>query len=364
VRILLANSERGFRGGEFQTLALARGLQRSGCEVMIAARTGSALAQKVSDAIPCAEFAFGPMSVTTPLALASLISRWRPDILHAQTSLAHTYLWLARKILAGAPPLVVSRRVAFPIGRGPFSMLKYKSGVCHFVPISRAAAASLLARGVSVSRITIIPSGVDVDSFRTAKASREIERSWGIESGSFIIGTVAAFEIEKGHRTLLRAAVEILHESPGARFILVGEGSLGKEIRDEIEHLGITRAVKCVPSGAALEEILPLFDIFVLPSIQEGLSTALIAAMAAGIPIVASMTGGIPDVVSQEAGLLVPQGDHLALAEAIISLIKDGDLRKRMGEAGKKRSVDFEMSRTVERTLELYRRLLRELSHN
>ncbi|MDD4856655.1 MAG: glycosyltransferase family 4 protein [Candidatus Krumholzibacteria bacterium] len=358
MRILLANSEMGFRGGEFQTLALSRGLQRSGCEVMIAARADSELARKASDAIPCMQFPFGPIPMATPLALARLISRWQPDILHAQTSLAHTHLWLARKILSGAAPLVVSRRVAFPIGRNPFSLLKYRTGVSHYVPISKAAAASLISLGVDASRITIIPSGVDVDAFGAAKGSLEVEQSWLIEKGSFIIGTVAAFEIEKGHRTLIRAAADILRESPDARFILIGEGRLEREIRGEIELLGIGRAVKCVHPGPPLEEVLPLFSVFVLPSIQEGLSTALIAAMAAGIPVVATMTGGIPDVVSEGSGLLVPPGDSSALARAVVSLVNDEDLRKKMGEAGKKRSADFDMSRTVERTLALYRRIL------
>jgi glycosyltransferase involved in cell wall biosynthesis len=362
VRIILVNSERGMRGGEFQTLALARGLQRGGCEVLIAARAASALSLEAAGSIPCMGFQFESPPLGTPIGLARLVRRWRADIIHAQTSTAHTHAWLARRLIGGAPPLIVSRRVAFPLGKNPISLLKYRTGVAHYIPISRAAAASLLALGVSESRMTVIPSGIDIDAFRNAKASREIAERWGIDSGRCIIGTIAAFEIEKGHGALVRAAADILRENGSTRFIFVGAGSLEGELRCEIARLGIAEAVICVPLDAPLEEMLPLFDIFVLPSIQEGLSTALIAAMAAGVPVVASETGGIPDVVSPDSGLLVPPGDREALAAAIMKLLRDEGLRRRMGEAGRMRSADFDVRRTVEKTLAVYWRIIGTMS--
>ncbi|HVO77187.1 MAG TPA: glycosyltransferase, partial [Candidatus Bathyarchaeia archaeon] len=351
MRVLLANTEALMRGGEYQTFALAEGLARNDCEVVLASRAGSALSRKASGSIRCEEFGFEALPVATPLALARLIRRSRAEILHAQTSNAHTHLWLARGLLRAAPPLVVSRRVAFPIGRDWLSFLKYRTGVAHYLPISRAAAESLLARGVNPERMTVVPSGVDVEAFRGAVASPEIARRWGIDDSGCVVGVVAAFEKEKGHRFLLRAAAEVLRESPSTRFILVGEGSLEQALRGEIGSLGIEEAVRCVPLEAPLEEIMPLFDIFVLPSIQEGLSTALMAAMAAGVAVVASETGGIPEVVSPQSGILVPPRDHAALARAIARLVNDESLRKRMGEAGRARSAEFDMDRMVRKTL-------------
>ena len=358
MRVILANSEKGWRGGEFQTMELARGLQRGGCEVMIASRVHSELSRRASGVIPLAEFRFEAVPLATPLALARLISRSRADILHAQTSNAHTHLWLARKLCAGAPPLVVSRRVAFRIGKDPLSLLKYRTGVAHYIPISGAAAESLVALGVDGSRLTVIPSGIDVDAFVGAIGSPEVRRKWGLQPGEVIVGTVASFEAEKGHETLVRAAGEIVRRNPSVRFILVGEGRLRSRIEEKIKLAGIEGRLMCVSLEAPLENVLPLFDIFVLPSLEEGLSTALIAAMAAGLPVVASMTGGIPDVVSRDNGILVPPGDHEALSRAIAGLIRDADLRRRMGEAGVKRAADFEIDRTVERIRGIYTSLL------
>ena len=358
MRIILANSEKGWRGGELQTMELARGLERGGCEVMIASRVRSELARRASGVFPLREFLFEAVPLGTPFAMARLISRWRADILHAQTSDAHTHLWIARKLCAGAPPLVVSRRVAFRIGRNPLSILKYRTGVAHFIPISRAAAESLLALGVHESRLTVIPSGIDVDAFVDAAGSHEVAEKWGLQRGEFVVGTVASFEPEKGHETLVRAAEGIVRSHPAARFILVGEGRLRSRIEEKAKIAGIAGRLMCVSQEAPLENLLPLFDIFVLPSLEEGLSTALIAAMAAGLPVVASMTGGIPDVVSGDSGVLVPPGDHAALSRAITVLMHDADLRRRMGEAGAKKAANFEIGRTVARIREVYERLV------
>lgn len=358
MRIILANSERGWRGGELQTLELAKGMQRGGCDVMIASRARSALSERASGLIPFIEFRFEAIPFATPVALARLVSRWRPDVLHAQTSDAHTHLWLARKLVAGAPPLVVSRRVAFQIGKNPFSLLKYRTGVARYIPISRAASASLAALGVDASRLTVIPSGIDVEAFMGRMGSPEIGRRWGLREGETVFGTVGSFEVEKGHETLLRAAGEVARGNPGIRFILVGEGSLRSRIEEKIRRAGLERVVTIAAPDAPLEDMLPLFDVFVLPSIEEGLSTALIAAMAAGLPVVASRTGGIPDVVSPESGILVPPGDGEALSRAIVALLESEDLRAKMGEAGARRAADFAIGRTVERTRAVYESLL------
>lgn len=360
MKVLLVNSERSLRGGEFQTISLGVGLEREGCTVMIAARAGSALKEKVSGALPCTAFQFERVPLATPIALARLIARWRPDIIHAQTSDAHTHVWLARKLIQGSPPLVVSRRVAFPVAKDLLSLCKYRTGVAHYIPISAAAAASLANVGVPAVAMTIIPSGIDVKAFQGGKGSPGHLDRWGVSKEDFIIGTVAAFEAEKGHMVLVRAAARVVRTHPRMRFIFIGEGKLRNTIEAEVSRCGLSGRVVLVAPEAPLEEVLPLFDIFVLASLQEGLSTALIAALAAGVPAVASLAGGIPDVLIPECGILVPPGDADALAEAIIKLEHDAELRKKMAIAGRKRASDFDISFVVRRTLEIYKHVLSE----
>ena len=359
MKVLLANSETSLRGGEFQTFLLGRGLERAGCEVMIATRVGSALEEKVSGSLPCTTFRFERVPLATPVALSRFIARWRPDIIHAQTSDAHTHVWLARRLLRKAPPLVVSRRVAFQVAKDLFSLFKYRTGVAHYIPISAAAAASLGGVGVPPADMTIIPSGVDVKAFQGAKGSPGSLEKWGAAKQEVLIGTVAAFEAEKGHLVLVRAAARVVQIHPRTRFIFIGEGRLRNKIEAEISRSGLSGTVVLAALEAPLEEVLSHFDIFVLPSLQEGLSTALIAALAAGVPAVASLTGGIPDVLTPECGILVPPGDAGALAGAIVKLEHDVELRKKMGIAGRKRALDFDISLVVRRTLEVYGHVLR-----
>ncbi len=358
MRVLLANSERRLRGGEIQTLSLAEGLGRLDCEVVIAARSGGALFAKASGRVPCEAFRFEPIPLLSPPALAALIARWKPDILHAQTSTAHTHLWIARGLLHGAPPLVVSRRVAFRVKADPLSVLKYRTGVVHYLPISEAAARSLGALGIPRSKMTIVPSGVEVARFAGAEGDRTLLDGWGIARASFIIGTVGAFEREKGHPTLVEAAALVLERHPEVRFVLVGEGRLEGALARAVSSRVFAGKVVLTRQSTPLERLLPLFKVFVLPSREEGLSTAILAALAAGLPVVASDVGGIPEAVTPGCGILVPRDDPRRLAQALLRVIEDEPLRRAMGEAALRRAAAFDVGVTVENTLQVYRRVL------
>jgi glycosyltransferase involved in cell wall biosynthesis len=355
MRVLLANGEPGFRGGEHQTIALARGLAARGCEVAIACRAGAPTAARAAlEAIECRTFAFERWPARTPAALARFISLWRPGVCHALTAGAHTHLWLARAAVPSPPPLVVSRRVAFGIPPTPFSLLKYRRGVAHFIPISRAAAESLARIGVPAGKMTIVPSGVDTARFARPEGGAA-RRAWGVAADEFVIGSVAAFEAEKGLATLVDAAAAMRSRGLAARFVLVGDGSLGPRLAERAARAGLGESVILARRDRPLEETLGAFDLFALPSLEEGLSTALLAAMAAGLAVVASETGGIPEAVSPECAILVPPGDAESLAAALARLMERPDLRARMGEAGRARAARFDISATVERTLEIYR---------
>ena len=292
------------------------------------------------------------------MRMSRFLSQWRPDILHAHTSKAHTHLWLTRKLLKRAPPLVVSRRVTFPVSRGIWGYLKYRTGVAHYVPISQAAARTLRDVNVSEEMMTVVPSGVDVESFEQSQADENLLGRWGIERGNFVIGTVAAFEKEKGYNVLLGAARKVIGECPECRFILLGAGRLRRSFETSIEHMELGGKIIIDGVSASLERILPLFDCYVLSSRDEGLSTALIAALASGLPVIASDVGGIPEVLSSGCGILVPPDDAEGLAAAILTLVRDDGLRRMLALRGRRRAWEFDIGKTVERTLEVYEHVL------
>lgn len=359
MKILLVNSEYGFRGGEFQTAALAAGLSDHGIEVHVATVKGSRLAREVGGIIQVHRFTFEGFPLWTPIRLGRLIKGAGFDLVHAQTSRAHTNARIAMRWLDNAPPLVVSRRVAFETSGGFLSRRKYLSGVAHYLPISEAAAMSLRSAGVPDERMTIIPSGVNVDLFRDAGGDVSLLHRWGVSGRKAVVGTVAALEKEKGLDVLVRSAGIVLQGRNDCMFVILGEGAERGRLERQIKRSGLEGRVILAGPVERLEKVLPLFTLFVLPSLEEGMSTSLVAALAARRAVVATRTGGIPEVAGCGEALLVPPGDDEALAGAIVRLLDDPEGRDRLAEKGSERAGEFDLEKTVDSTIAIYLSLVR-----
>lgn len=358
MRIALLNSETGMRGGEYQTLALAEGLVARGCGVALISRKGSMLSKLRPEGVCTLGLPFERIPLVTPLAIRRFVSRWKPDVVHVQTSKAHTHARIASLTGAGFPPLVVSRRVDFRISSGLGGLIKYRHGVALYIAISKAVRDRLLEAGIGPESIEVVPSGVDTAKFSMRGGDERLAEEWGMRRDDFIVGTVAPLEKEKGYPVLIDAAEKVLSDFPLVKFIFVGEGSMEKGLRSELESRNLKGRVKLVKAGRPIEEILPNFDLFVLASESEGLSTALISALAAGVPAVASDTGGIPDVLGGGAGVLASPGDSEALADAIKGLIADQEKRNILSKSGMEIARRFDISGTVDKTYDIYRRIV------
>ncbi len=144
-----------------------------------------------------------------------------------------------------------------------------------------------------------------------------------------MIGTIAHLTDHKGHTYLLDAIPQVLKEFPHSFFLFVGDGELKDSLKTKSRILGIRDRVFFTGFREDIPEILSILDLFVLPSHLEGLCTSLMDAMYMGVPIVATTAGGIPEVIENgKTGLLVPPKDPIALAEAIIKLLKDKSKRE------------------------------------
>ncbi len=355
MRVLLVNSAKTMRGGESQTLELGLRLRARGVETAFAIRKGSELAAALPAGSESLEARFESPPFTTSLRLRRFVSRWGPDIVHAQTSKAHT---CALAACAGLAPLVVSRRTAFGGGRGPASVLKYGKGVAHYIPISEAAASSLRLRGVPDEKMTIVQSGIDIARFGSAVRDPDTRKRLGAKGDRLLAGTAAAFEVEKGH-AVLREAASIL-ESRGVRmrFVFAGRGRLEGSIAAETSKRGLDTGIFRTGDDLSLESFLKALDIYVLPSLEEGLSTGLMAAMAAGLPCVASRAGGIPEVTGEDAAVLFEPGDPEELADALGDLAADRTAREEYSSKAAERARLFDVERMVSGILDVYGRVL------
>lgn len=209
-------------------------------------------------------------------------------------------------------------------------------------------------------RVETLYHGIDPASVSGWNSPDGVRDELGIPNGAPVVGTVANFRALKGHGQLLRAALHVRREIPEVRFVLVGRGPLEGAIRREALELGLDGTVVFAGFRTDAPRVASAFDVFVLPSLHEGLSIALLEAMALGKPSVVTRVGGVPEVIQPEReGLLVPPGDAVALARAILSLLRDSQLRARLGKAARRRAAEFDIRRTVRRIEAVYEELLR-----
>jgi glycosyltransferase involved in cell wall biosynthesis len=176
-----------------------------------------------------------------------------------------------------------------------------------------------------------------------------------------LVGTVGNLTPKKAHGDLIEAVSIVRRRLPDVRLVLVGQGPLERDLRERVRGLGLNEAVVFAGYRTDATRLMAAFDVFVLPSRFEGLSIALLEAMALGRAVVATRVGGSPEVIEDgDSGILAEAGDPGALAEAIRSLLDDPSRRARMGQAARRRAGRFDIGAAAARMEEVYEGLLGE----
>jgi len=209
-------------------------------------------------------------------------------------------------------------------------------------------------------KLRVIYNGVDPQFFKKLDSSDELMSSLKIKKGSPVIGIAARLAPEKDHMTFLEAASIVSRVCPQARFLIVGKGPEEMNIRAQIESRNLQDKVMLLGYRRDIPEILNLLDIFVLPSIREGFSLAILEAMAVGKPVIATDVGGNREaVVNGVTGFIVPKRDPSSLALQILTLIRNPEIAAEMGEKGRKRVLErFTIEATVAEITKFYLELL------
>jgi glycosyltransferase involved in cell wall biosynthesis len=198
-----------------------------------------------------------------------------------------------------------------------------------------------------------------VDRWLSENEAYQVRAELGIAEDAPTVVTVANFKAHKGHEYLLQAAVGLRKEIPGVRFVLVGQGPLEQEVRAQVRHHGLDDTVIFAGHRSDVPRVVRACDVFAMASLYEGLSIALLEAMAVGTPPVVTDAGGQAEVVGDgRDGLVVAPRQPEALAAAIGSLLRDPARRDRLGRAARERAASFDIRASVERAEEVYARLL------
>ncbi|MFN3286580.1 MAG: glycosyltransferase, partial [bacterium] len=185
----------------------------------------------------------------------------------------------------------------------------------------------------------VIPSGVELQRYRKPTSLRRSDL--GLPDTCFVVGCVARLVPVKGIEHAITATAQLVDLTPPVHLILVGDGPQRPVLQELAEQLGLRERVHFLGLRRDVPDLLPLFDILVLPSRNEGMGRVLVEAQAAGVPVVASRVGGVPDLVAEGlTGRLVPPGDPAALAAAIRSLAGDRAALTQMGNAARARVAE------------------------
>lgn len=284
--------------------------------------------------------------------LKKIITQENIQIIHTHTRVAHCVGWqLSRK--SGVHHLATAHgyyKVRW--GRKIFPAWGEKT-----VAISPAVKEHLLNDfKLQAKKVEMVFTGVDLEKFSPglSEEDRILRRNFGLDN-VLTAGMIGRISPEKGHRVFLEAIASL--NEPDVKFILVGRGKKGdKSILPFLNDKRIIR-IDYLDSDRALK----LIDIFVQPSLQEGLGISLLEAMACGKAVVASRVGGIPSVIDDgRDGLLVNPGDAESLASAITRLVENKGLRKSLGEAARRKVEEkFDVRKMAERIEKVYEKLLK-----
>ncbi|HEX2138316.1 MAG TPA: glycosyltransferase family 4 protein [Woeseiaceae bacterium] len=342
-RICHVNLSAGYRGGERQTELLVRDLAARGWPQRLVVRRGSALTERCRG-LPGLEIVDVP-----PNPLNAAVAARGSALVHAHEARAVYAGWLLK--ISSGTPYVLTRRLHHAENGSVVRTRAYRASDC-VVAISGSIAESVACRYEGMAITVVHDAHADM-----LNGHSKCRSALPGLAGKTVIGHLGELDhSHKGQGTIIEAARAMRESDPGVHFVLVGEGRDEQRLRraaaglDNVVFAGFVENV---------EEYLAAFDLFVYPSLYEGLGSSLLDAMAFGLPIAASNVGGIPEVVEHGVnGLLIPPDDAGALVGALRRLLSDSQLRNTMARENRARAAEFDTDRMTTAYESIYRSIL------
>lgn len=342
VAFLTSSLRRG--GTELRLLDIVRGLDRSKFDPFLLVAKDTDLVAEASDQ---QVYVVGSREANVLRSLPgfwSVIRRQRPQV-----------VWCVRDGLVGFAGRVFAGILRIPVvvislhrGGAEQPVMDWPNRLLTLLTRTRVVVVSdplrdwLIAKGISSDLITTIYNGVDTALFAPAENRGGFkQRLLGIDPDQFLFGTVGNLRPVKGQDLLIRAAAKVITQHPDTHLVLVGEGNERKKLEELCAQLKVEHNVHFLGARSDVPELLHAFDVFTLTSYKEGCPNSVLEAMASGVPVISTEFGGAARLISAEVGIIIPERDEIALADALISLIRDPVRRQEMGKAARRRALEF-----------------------
>lgn len=363
-RVALVIGQLGLGGTERQVVLLADGLTRRGYQVSVVClfEGGPRESELASAGVPVFRLglrrwrASGMSAIGNLFALLGyvrLLRRLRVDVVHA--FLYHSYVITPVCARLARVPVVVAGRRSLGNFKGGSRLLllieRVATSITDLVIANSAAVAADARREERLAerKLVVVPNALADSAFETLVPC-------DLHTSRQVVMCVANLKWYKGHTFLLAAMAQAQERGAALTLVLVGEGPSRPELEQLARDLNLD--VRFLGARTDVPSLLPAADIVVLPSLEEGMSNAVLEAMAAGRPVIATDVGGNSEALGT-AGLLVPPGDPHALAECLLTLSASPSMRCDLGARGRARAQElFSVDRMVDRHVELYEELL------
>ncbi len=353
------------RGGvEGHILTLLRGLDRNRFRLCLVCspEVAELLGSDVPADVPVFPLRFRkPYHLGGAVRLARLLRETRINILHSHLFYSSLFASPVGKFLR-VPVTIETPHVRELWRHGLKSRFFVDRFAGHFVDqyiaVSRANARYLIEeKKLPEQKIRLIRNGCDIRHFNPEhQAPRGLKQGLGFGEADPVLLVLGRLEPQKGHRYLLEALPTILREFPKVKLVCLGEGCLRSQLEEMSRGLGIADAIRFVGFQSNVSDWLALADVSVLPSLYEGLPLVALESLAAMRPVVASAVDGTVEIVLDgKTGFAVPPAEPARLSEAILRLLRDPELCRTFGEAGRKLVLEhFSEEQQIRKTEELY----------
>ena len=339
MKTLHINTESTWRGGEQQVLSLIKGLETTGHTAHLICQPESGIHHRAlqEGITPFPMRMRGEIDPVATMKILPTIRREKYDIIHSHTPHAQALVMWASCLLARKPLRVFTRRVEFSIFRHSFfgmNRFKYTKGVDHIIAISQGVRKRLIKDGIPPDKISVVHSGVNVDQYRGLSGD-SVLREFSVPAAAPILGNIGYLEENKGQRYLIQAMHEVVKEYPETRLFILGSGRLESELQSVVKDHNLEGNIIFTGRRDDVGAFLNIFDLLAVSSVEEGLNSTILDALALEIPVVATDAGGIPEIIVHgENGRLVPRADYEALASGILWMLCHPEQAKAMAKKG------------------------------
>jgi len=333
MKILHLSSESSWRGGEQQIAYLISELQQKNIDNLVACRAGSAFEKHCQhNNIPHFSLPFqGSFDLSTAWTIRTLCKQKSIDLVHIHSAKSHSLAVLSH-VMGSRTPLILSRRVDFPIRSNFLTQWKYNHPAVRRIVCVSEAIEQIVRKNVRrPERCATVHSGIDTN--RIGRAAGFLKAQYQLPKGVLLIGNTSALAGHKDYYTFIRTAAVFRKYKIPARFFIIGDGPEREALQAYIQEKSLTDYIFMTGFLSNIGEVLPELDIFLMTSEMEGLGTSVLDAFAASVPVVATRAGGIPEmVIHQETGMLAEVKDPQTLARHLKTLSENPPLAQKLAE--------------------------------